>query len=252
MNTGRFNYARLGGVFLYAAAMAWVEAAVVFDLRTLVHRIVPYQPDPLPLIGGLGPVEVVREAATLVMLLTVGLLAGRTGRARLGYAALAFGVWDFLYYLFLKVICGWPHSWLDWDILFLLPLPWWGPVLAPMCIAGLMVIWGVLASREEACATVSPPGRFRRWTPWALNGMGVGVALYVFMFDALHASGRGVEAVRQVLPQHFHWPLFGVALALMAAPIFPGCGRGGRAPATRRWDGGAERRSRGDCRGALT
>ena len=28
---------------------------------------------------------------------------------------------------------GWPETVLDWDILFLLPLPWWGPVIAPVC-----------------------------------------------------------------------------------------------------------------------
>ena len=159
MNSPRINYARWGGVAVYALAMAWVEAAVVFDLRTMVHRIEPFQPDPLPLIGGLGRVELVREAATLVMVLAVGVLAGRTWRARLGYAALAFGVWDIFYYVFLRVICGWPHSLLDWDILFLLPLPWWGPVLAPVSIAGLMILCGTLASREGEPA---PPGAAAR------------------------------------------------------------------------------------------
>src|SRR5512135_2636525 len=63
-------------VVVYAAAMAWVEAAVVFYLRTMIDRIEPYQPNPLPIIGGYGPVELTRELATLVMLLAVGLLAG--------------------------------------------------------------------------------------------------------------------------------------------------------------------------------
>ena len=42
------------------------------------------------------------------------------------------------------MISGWPTSLFDWDILFLLPLPWWGPVLAPVCIAVLMIVWGTL------------------------------------------------------------------------------------------------------------
>ena len=123
-------------VVVFAIAMAWLESATVYYLRVLVGRLDPYQPNPLPIHGALGSVELVREAATLVMLLTVGMLAGRTWPTRLGYSAIAFGVWDIFYYVFLKVIYDWPKSLFDWDILFLLPLPWWGPVLAPMSHSG--------------------------------------------------------------------------------------------------------------------
>ena len=85
------NWQRWAVVLLFAAAMAWVEAAVVVDLRTLVNRIQPYQADPLPQSANLGQTELVREAATLVMLATVGYLAGHTWRSRLGYALVAGG-----------------------------------------------------------------------------------------------------------------------------------------------------------------
>src|SRR5258708_7906071 len=104
MNTDLSNRARWFVVVGYAAAMAWVEAAVVYYLRTMVNRIEPYQPDPLPLMGGLGSAELIREGATLLMLLAVGTLAGRSWQSRLGFSALAFGVWDILYYVFLKVL----------------------------------------------------------------------------------------------------------------------------------------------------
>jgi hypothetical protein len=81
-------------VMAFAIAMAWVEAASVFYIRALVDRIDPYQADPLPMNGALGSVELWREAATLVMIATLGLLAGRTWHRRAGYAALAFGTWD--------------------------------------------------------------------------------------------------------------------------------------------------------------
>src|SRR5207244_3070105 len=55
-------------VVLCAAAMAWVESAAVTYLRILVGRVHPYQPDPLPLAGNLGGVELIREVATLLML----------------------------------------------------------------------------------------------------------------------------------------------------------------------------------------
>jgi hypothetical protein len=53
-----------------------------------------------------------------------------------------------------------------------------------------------------------------------MNLAGTGLALYVFMADAIRVAGQGVEALRNVLPARFNWPLFGIALLLMAAPIF--------------------------------
>ena len=202
-------------VVIYASAMAWVESAVVFYLRSMMGRIEPYQPDPLPVIGGFARVELTREFATLVMLVAVGFLAGRTWRARFGYAVIAFGVWDIFYYVFLKMICGWPHSLLDWDILFLLPVPWWGPVLAPVLISVLMILWGTFASQFERKHAPA----LSNWHAWILNFTGVVLALYVFMADAIAASHRGLEAIRTMLPGKFNWPLFCVALALMSAPL---------------------------------
>jgi hypothetical protein len=204
-----------GIVVLYATSMAWVESAVVFYLRTMINRIEPYQATPLPVAGGFGFAEMIRELATMLMLLTVGFLAGRNWRSRIGYSAIAFGVWDILYYVFLKVMCGWPHSLMDWDVLFLIPLPWWGPVLAPVMIALLMVVWGTFASQVEDVTLSAAPG----WRAWLLNGIGILLALYVFMSDALRVSGRGVNALRELLPASFNWPLFLVAWLLMAAPV---------------------------------
>lgn len=202
-------------VCVFAIAMAWVESAVVYDLRTMVNRLEPYQADPLPLVGKLGPVELVRELATMVMLFTVGVLAAKKWPQRLAYSAIAFGVWDIFYYVFLKVMYGWPHSLLDWDILFLLPLPWWGPVLAPVLIALLMIVWGTRVTQFE-CA---PTSTNRTLLAWALNFTGMFLALYVFMTDTLRAANQGVLVVRKVLPTEFNWPLLLVALVLMAAPI---------------------------------
>ncbi len=206
-------------VAAFAAAMAWLESATVYYLRVMVDRIEPFQPNPLPISGAIGPVELVREAATLVMLLTVGMLAGRTWRTRLGYSAIAFGVWDILYYAFLWLICGWPRTPFDWDVLFLLPLPWWGPVLAPMSIAALMIAWGTLTTR----ATPRIDAGERR--AWAMSAAGIVLALYLFMADAIREAPRGVDAVRSVLPTSFNWLAFGAALALMAAPIVRMLGR---------------------------
>jgi hypothetical protein len=199
-------------VMAFAIAMAWVEAASVLYIRTLVGRIEPYQANPLPMPGVLGNVELWREAATLVMFATLGLLAGRTWRRRAGYAALAFGAWDIFYYVFLRLISGWPRTLFDWDILFLLPLPWWGPVLAPVSIALVMILWGTLATQS------GDEARDARWAS-ALGWVGIALALAVFMIDAWRALPDGRDAVVQVLPTTFNWPLFSVALLLIASPV---------------------------------
>lgn len=221
MKTERSNRLTWWTVALFAVAMAWVESAVVFYIRTMVDRIQPHQPDPLPLIGALGPVELARELATLIMHVAIGFLAGRTWRARIGYMAVSFGVWDVFYYVFLKVMCGWPNSFLDWDVLFLLPLPWWGPVLSPVLIALLMIVWGTLASQFES----SERPMFAEWRAWSLNFLGIALALYVFMADAIRVADQGVEVIRNVLPAQFNWKLFCIALVLMAAPVVQLCRR---------------------------
>jgi len=213
--SGRRQRARWMLVVTFAVGMAWVEAACVYYLRVMVDRVEPYQPDPLPIRGILGEVELVREGATLLMLAMTGILAGRTWRARLGYTAIAFGFWDILYYVFLRIISGWPASPFDWDILFLLPLPWWGPVLAPVSIASLMIVWGTLVTQWH---DREPATRFARaW--WGMSGAGILIALGVFMADSIRTLPGGLDTVRQVLPTAFNWPMFDTALLLMATPL---------------------------------
>jgi hypothetical protein len=200
-------------VATFATAMAWVEAACVYYLRLMSDRIIPYQPNPLPIGGALGMVELVREASTLVMLLTLGMLTGSTRRAGLGYASIAFGIWDIFYYVFLRLITHWPASLLDWDILFLIPLPWWGPVIAPVTIAVLMILWGTLVTQAPDRRTSAT------WTSYGVGVTGIGLALYVFMADAIRALPHGLETTTQLLPTTFNWTLFAIAVVLMGIPV---------------------------------
>ncbi len=201
-------------VVAFAIAMAWVESACVYYLRLMTDRIIPYQQDPLPIRGSLGGVELIREVATLIMLLTVGMVAGRSRQTRLAYSAIAFGVWDIFYYLFLRAITGWPSSVFDWDILFLLPLPWWGPVLAPVTIAVLMIVWGTLVTQRPGLHRPAFSRAAR-----ASSAIGIALALYVFMADAVRVVHEGLDATTRVLPTSFNWPLFAMAITLMAVPV---------------------------------
>lgn len=200
---------------LFALAMAWMESATVFYLRTLVGRVDPYQVSPLPPHRLLGNIELVRELATLVMLFTVGWLAGREFRTRFSYMLIAFGVWDMFYYIFLAVMGPWPRSVMDWDVLFLIPLPWWGPVLAPCIIAALMVIGGTLVTQFPGETGPHWPSHGAVLLNWA----GIVLALYVFMEHAIHILPQGEAALRAALPTRFNWPLFAVSLVLMAVSL---------------------------------
>ncbi len=199
-------------VCLFATAMAWMEAATVIYLRTLVSRIQPYQPDPLPHWGSFEYVEIVRELATLLMLICAAWLAGRNTRTRFGYFLVAFGLWDILYYVFLAITIGWPRSLGEWDVLFLVPLPWWGPVAAPALIALGMLVCGTIMTQSA-----SEPWP-RRWA-WILASFGAAVAIAIFNADSALAVSRGEDAVRAALPTHFRWPWFVFALALMSAVL---------------------------------
>ncbi len=161
---------------------------------------------------GLFAIELSREVATLVMLLCVGALAGRRLQDRAGYFVLAFGAWDIAYYGWLALFEGWPRSPFDWDVLFLLPLPWWGPVIAPAAIALMMCIGGVAAVLQVD-----------RGVEWRLNRLNVGLAaagivivLYTFMADAIAALPDGVDGVAEVRPSEFPWALFVLGFAIMA------------------------------------
>jgi hypothetical protein len=134
---------RLILISAYALAMAYLEAAVVVYLRNLYYPAgfdLPLKTMPI----GMVAVEVARELSTIIMLAVVAGLAGRRFWERFGYFLILFGIWDISYYVWLVVVLGWPASIFDWDILFLVPIPWIAPVIAPMLIALEMVICGFM------------------------------------------------------------------------------------------------------------
>jgi hypothetical protein len=202
-------------VAVIAGTAAWMEATTVVYWRTLLGRLDPYQHNPLPDAGGLCDIEVIREAAWLILMLALGLLAGRSWRSRAGYVLVAFGVLEIFYYAGLAILIGWPRSILDWDLLFLIPLPWWGPVIAPALVAVMLVTGGTLVTQ------FNEPGRpiWPTRGAFALSGLGAVLALYAFMQDALRAWLTHTAAPRDVLPTRFSWILFVVALCLMAVSV---------------------------------
>ena len=151
---------------LFGTAFGYLEAAVVSYLR-LLHEPARQQFHPGRPPGDLFPlltleqmratgnqqqilaIEIGREVATLWMLAAVALaVAGNAGQWAAAFVV-AFGAWDITFYFFLKVLLGWPASLFTWDILFLIPLPWVGPVLAPMLVSAAMMAAGAWHLRSE-------------------------------------------------------------------------------------------------------
>ncbi len=113
---------------LLGLALGWFEGAVVVYLREL------YYPDgfrfpviimPAWLVG----VELVREAASLLLLAAGARLAGRDFLERFGAFMTLFGIWDLVYYCVLKLVLDWRESFATWDLLF--------PVAGPLGRSGL-------------------------------------------------------------------------------------------------------------------
>jgi hypothetical protein len=145
------------GTVLYGLAMAYLEAAVVVYLRAAIGvptgRIFPI--DLSPAAMPYGWIEVGREGATLVMIGVVAWISGRSPLERLAWGAVIFGVWDICYYAWLWVFSGWPPSVHTWDLLFLIPAPWAGPVWAPIVVSAALIGFGLAcAGRLRAGGSV--------------------------------------------------------------------------------------------------
>jgi hypothetical protein len=128
--------------------MAYIESAVVVYLREL-FALNGIQFPIIEMTTHILVTEVGREVATILLLFAYAKSIGRNSREVMAYFMLNFGIWDIWYYVWLKALLNWPATLLDWDILFLIPLPWIGPVLAPVLVAFSLVLAGYLILRHE-------------------------------------------------------------------------------------------------------
>jgi hypothetical protein len=152
---------------LFAAAFGFLEAVVVVYLRAAVGLLPGYHgtlSDVIRMSGefyvqtqaisqfpkSLLTLEVLREAATILMLLSVALLTSTNSRARTAVFLWTFAIWDIVYYAALWATVRWPLSLKDPDVLFLIPAPWLSPVWFPVLVS-VLALAAVLVSR------VSPP-----------------------------------------------------------------------------------------------
>lgn len=213
-------------VTFYSIAMGLLETAVVVYLRKM------YYPHgfsfPLtPVHDDIAIVELWRELATLVMLLSIGVLAGRNRVERFAYFLYSFAIWDICYYIFLKVFIDWPESLMTWDILFLLPVPWVGPVITPCIIAATMILYTLTVIRytNEGLSVIMT--KKERWLLWS----GAFIVIVSFTMDYVEKKGATLwhnmfsdnslfMNLVDYVPQHFNWPYFILGEGLILAAWF--------------------------------
>ena len=203
------SFRRLVALFFFSAAFAYIEAVVVVYLRAIFY------PDgfnfPIanllekPGAGTYMLIEAGREAATVVLMFTASYLMVRKFRQRLAYFLIIFAVWDIFYYVWLKVLLGWPGSVLDWDILFLIPAIWAGPVLAPVITSIVMLLAGslLLSGRSMNIGWVRAVG---------LAGAVLGIVI-------VYCVG-GLKVTEVDYASCFSWPIFCALHAVIVILLF--------------------------------
>jgi hypothetical protein len=189
---------------LFSIAMGFMETVIVVYLRKL------YYPDgfQFPLVAmddGIIKAEFLREAATVIMLLAIGILTGKTVAQKFSFFIYCFAIWDIFYYVFLKALLDWPKSLFTWDILFLIPVPWVGPVIAP-CIVSITMIalaFGIIRFQEKGYATAI------KIKDWLFFSVGSALIILSFIVDAFrYISLPGNNLANTSVPSHYDWGLF--------------------------------------------
>lgn len=197
-------------VIIFAVAFAWVESAVVVYLREIFYDGSFNFPIKVNWEGGeyagnnLTTIEIFREAATIFMLAAIGCISGKNRWQKFSFFMIAFGVWDIFYYIWLWVMIRWPESIMTWDILFLIPLPWVGPVITPVMISFAMIAAGALIiCYDEHGYEIS-----FYWYDWTIV-MGCGLLMIVsFCWDWKNIIRLPDGVERSGIPNSFLWGLY--------------------------------------------
>jgi hypothetical protein len=183
-------------------ALAYIESAVVVYLRALYYpQGFGFPVKEMPLLIYLT--EVGREAATIVVLVAVAILTEKTRTARLLLFLYGFGVWDIFYYVWLEVLVSWPATPLDWDVLFLIPVPWVAPVLSPLLISLLFITAALTANHLG--------GRGRSVTFGTVDRLLLSAATVALVATFLWKTKMVLE---HEVPRNYPWWLWGIGVAL--------------------------------------
>jgi len=216
-------------VGIFAAAMAFVEAMIVYYLRKLYYHGSSLFPINILIPASVIRLELVREIATIVMLLAVAFLVARKFKDKFAYFIYAFAVWDIFYYVWLRVTLHWPAHLMEWDILFLIPMLWASPWIIPVICSIIMLILAFVILKFPK--TLVKP---KEWIMLIVAALAF-IVSFVWNYVAIHlAYNNSIPELTKVLttyvPTKYNWWLFalGVFFAGWAICSFWKRAKGGR------------------------
>ena len=196
-------------IIIISILFAYIESSIVVYLREAYYENGFPFPLKMMAVHTLW-VEIGREMATLLFLAALAWLAGKNLRQRFAYFALAFGVWDIFYYIWLYVFLQWPESLLSWDLLFLIPIPWTGPVLSPILVSlaliNIATIMFILDAKKRSPLQLTI-------RDWLGEGISVGLILLSYFWNISR-----INCPEELL--HYPWSLLIVGLILGLGIIY--------------------------------
>ena len=210
---------------IFAAAMGFLEAAVVIYMRRIFYPAGFGFPlhmfDPSLLF-----IEWLREVATIIMLVSAAVIAGKNFLQKFSFFLYSFAVWDISYYAFLKLALNWPASFFTWDLLFLIPISWVGPVLAPIINSLTMILMAVCFVYVQKY-NKSAKLELRELALIIFGGI---IILYTYLIDyslliakngflpdffSLATNQNFIALVSGYIPETYNWELFIIGEALI-------------------------------------
>jgi hypothetical protein len=194
--------ARFFALGLFAVAMAYMESSVVVYLRML------YYPEgfeiilkPMPL--NIYLIELGREVATIVMLFVVARLSFRSFWLRFSTFLYLFAIWDIFYYIWLFTFIRWPMALTTWDILFLIPVAWIGPIWSPLFVSLNFIVASFILNGLIKKGIVLRS----RWYHWMVAIAGACMIFYSYV-------NRVPDLLKGVSPTAYSWKWLIAGLAL--------------------------------------
>lgn len=195
---------KISWLTVFSIAMGFMETVIVVYLRKIYYP----QGFEFPLVvmdRMILKAEFLREAATVIMLLAIGILTGKTAFQKFAFFIYCFAIWDLFYYVFLKVLLNWPTSFFTWDILFLIPIPWFGPVIAPCIVCFTLIACAaciLYLQEKDYVITI-------KTKEWLCFSGGTILIICSFIQYAFNYNCLSADCIENMpAPSRYNWPLF--------------------------------------------